>query len=258
MSGKLYAGVGGVARTVKHLYVGVGGTARKVKKLYAGVAGVAELVFSAEVTVTINGAPGETISYTGEASGSVTLDASGTSSSLTLDSGDYTFVGSISGYSKNVTLSDDGPVNVYPEGAIYWYGREIYPITVVKGGAVGSYSTSSDATKNTNSIHLSVSTRGDAGNTYYATAVTSDAIDTSGYSSIKVSTTAGSTAYTYSRTVGYKSGSGYGRFSTSTSGGTTTVTSPGTSTNLGATADATTVGPTYSISELTVHAIWME
>ena len=123
MSGKLYAGVGGVARKVKHLYVGVDSTARKVKRMYAGVSGVAELVFSSEITITLNGAPGETISYTGEASGNVTLNSSGIYAGLVLNSGNYTFTGSISGYSKNIDLDDDGTVNVYPDRALFWYGN---------------------------------------------------------------------------------------------------------------------------------------
>ena len=123
MSGAIYPGVGGVARKAKHIYVGVGGVARKVKRIYAGVGGVARLAFSSEVTVAVNGAPGETVSYAGEASGSVVLDSHGTYAGLVLDSGGYTFTGSVSGYSKAVTLSDDGTVNVYPDGAIFWYGN---------------------------------------------------------------------------------------------------------------------------------------
>jgi hypothetical protein len=48
MSGKMYVGVGGVAKKVKKMYVGVGGVAKAVKKIYIGVADVAKCIFSAE------------------------------------------------------------------------------------------------------------------------------------------------------------------------------------------------------------------
>lgn len=74
-------------------------------------------------TITVNGAPGETISYSGAATGSVKLDSTGTGTISDLDLGDYSFTGSVSGYTKDVTISKNGTVNVYPDGAIYWYGR---------------------------------------------------------------------------------------------------------------------------------------
>lgn len=45
---KTYAGVSGIARTVKKIYAGVNGTARQVKKVYAGVNGIARLVYVAD------------------------------------------------------------------------------------------------------------------------------------------------------------------------------------------------------------------
>jgi hypothetical protein len=79
---------------------------------------------STTVSCTINGAPGETISYSGAKLGSVTLDSSGTATVSNLPVGSYTFTGSISGYSKSVSVTASQAINVWPNGKIiYWYGR---------------------------------------------------------------------------------------------------------------------------------------
>lgn len=196
MSGAIYPGVGGVARKAKHIYVGVGGVARKVKRIYAGVGGVARLAFSSEVTVAVNGAPGETVSYTGEASGSVVLDSHGAYSGLVLDSGNYTFTGSVSGYSKAVTLSDDGTVNVYPDGALFWYGNgnasgdslwsklggwSHYGGHVPSGGNGGAGSSSQSVGANSISVNCSCQ----SSPTYYGgTSYSNNAVSLAGYSTI--------------------------------------------------------------------------
>ena len=85
-----------------------------------------------KVTVTVNGALGETIRYSGTSSGTIKLDNTGKKTGVQLDAGSYTFkssvasaLGSTSGtYSKTVTInSSTTTVNVYPDGAIYWYGN---------------------------------------------------------------------------------------------------------------------------------------
>lgn len=209
----------------------------------------------------IGGAVSETIEIKqdGVLVETVTTNSSGvTNSSIELLEGEYTLIGGISGHEQKIVVNKHGRYNCYPDGAVYWYGNEIYAMATQKGGKTGSYSTSSEATKNTNSIYMYVKTRGNAGSTYYASAYTTGAVDTSKYSYIKVKCTTGAAAYTNNKSVGYKSSAGYGRFSTTASTGTITITSPKTSTYLGANADATTYGAVYSKSGLTLHAIWME
>lgn len=76
-----------------------------------------------KVTVTVQGAPGETVTYSGTAAGSLVLDADGNATAL-LKRGTYTFKGSLSGYSMTCAVTGAQTVGVYPAGAIYWYGRE--------------------------------------------------------------------------------------------------------------------------------------
>lgn len=76
-------------------------------------------------TIVINGAVDETISWSGEASGSVSFDDGKCSAAgIALKPGNYVFTGSVSGYSKTVTLTEDTTVvSVYPDTAIFWYGN---------------------------------------------------------------------------------------------------------------------------------------
>ncbi len=88
MSKAAYAGVGGVARTVTNMYVGVNGVARRVIAGYVGVNGIAQQFWptgAAPVivpcTLSLHGAPGETIYWSdepldGETSGSATIVSS--------------------------------------------------------------------------------------------------------------------------------------------------------------------------------------
>lgn len=77
------------------------------------------------VTLTLRGAKNETVTYSGAATGSVTLPSSG-DKTVTLPTGNYTFTGSVSGWSgsKSIT-SATTELCVWPTGAkmIYWYGR---------------------------------------------------------------------------------------------------------------------------------------
>ena len=86
----------------------------------------------ATMTVLLNGAPNEVITYTGTQNDSITLDFTGVGS-LQLDAGVYTFSGGISGYQKTVEIRQDSIVNVWPNGTmVYWYGRKFYTPTASK------------------------------------------------------------------------------------------------------------------------------
>jgi len=138
-----------------------------------------------ETTFTINGAASETITISdnsGNSVATVTTDSTGAmttldginATSITLESGTYTFtssvanpVGETSGnYSKTVNVDGNTEmVNVYPDGALYWYG--VYPSSA--GSFTGyNYARSDDdgyntatqkptITNNTNDVYLKVS-----------------------------------------------------------------------------------------------------
>ncbi len=79
---------------------------------------------SSKVGVAVNGAVNEIISYSGASAGSIQLNVNGRGSINGLPAGVYTFTGSISGYSKTVTVDKNTSViNVYPDGALFWYGN---------------------------------------------------------------------------------------------------------------------------------------
>lgn len=90
---------------------------------------------SGSITFTVNGGYGETIRvYKGGVSaGTVALNAEGTGSIyLTGCSGKtIRFVGATSGYERSISAGSESQisVNVFPDGAIYWYGREFENLT---------------------------------------------------------------------------------------------------------------------------------
>lgn len=72
-----------------------------------------------EVSITIIGAPGETISYTG---GSIVLSSVGSATITTTPSN--TFTGSISGWSKTISnMVAGGTYLIMRDNPIYWYGN---------------------------------------------------------------------------------------------------------------------------------------
>ena len=84
--------------------------------------------------ITLKGIPNTTVTYTGDASGSVSLDASG-EASVVLSGGTYTFTNTvtigddtITAYTKTVAVTGDATVKLYPEGMIYWFGRMLTSI----------------------------------------------------------------------------------------------------------------------------------
>ena len=71
---------------------------------------------------------------------------------------EYTFVSSVSGYSRTVTISEDmSDVYVMPEGALYWYGNECTNISggFNKGNLLStSTNTGGSVTFNANNIYI--------------------------------------------------------------------------------------------------------
>ena len=115
-------------------------------------------------TFTVNGGHGETITIyeNGENIGTVTLDSTGTGT-VTLDNvGGKTlvFTGSLSGYERTIDVgsASEMTVNVYPDGAIYWFGRQFTELTggfaFQKGVGDSVYGTGTGS-MGTNSIVLS-------------------------------------------------------------------------------------------------------
>ena len=78
--------------------------------------------------VTILGAPGEKVTYSGEASGSVTLNSGG-SATLTMKGGFYNLSGSISAASgvtrNNIKVLPGSTVTMWPDNAkmVFWFCR---------------------------------------------------------------------------------------------------------------------------------------
>ena len=82
------------------------------------------------VTITVNGALSDKVSYSGTAEGSFNLNEKG-AGTVTLKVGAYTFVSQRSfttdfttRYSRNYTITTSTTtINFYPAGAIYWFGN---------------------------------------------------------------------------------------------------------------------------------------
>lgn len=166
------------------------------------------------VTLTLRGAKEDVITI--KDSNNVTVDtvtfASGQTTATTtitvpVGGGTYKFISSVakdttsgtSDYEKTVTLSDSASqtVNVYPSGALYWYGNEI-------GGLITSVATSWDAgftlkapslTKNTNSFTFT--TASDASGDTCGVVYVDGKVDLNSISSIKVNCSGTVGAYAY-------------------------------------------------------------
>jgi hypothetical protein len=212
-----------------------------------------------EVMCTFLGAPGETLTFKQNGTTVYTVTEN---TATEIKQGIYEVTGSISGYTKTITIKKAGAYNAYPAGAVYWYGREVYAMS-----AVVQYSESGmSASKDKNSIY--VQARYPNGGSYksrYAYACTSAKVDTSGYSTIKFK--AYPSWFTGERTrrvqLGYSSSQGYSYAGhTFTSAGSTSVysvTSPKSSVYLG--IGAYTASEDYKsvhTAAATLYAIWME
>ena len=130
------------------------------------------------VSVRLNGAPGEVITYSGGALGDVTLNSAGTAT-VDIPVGNYTFSGGVSGYSKSASIQSNDIVNVHPDRIIYWYGLEKQTI-----GHVG---VNGDATldKQTNLIYGYSSGWSSKNATFTST---ESAVDFTGYNTCKITT----------------------------------------------------------------------
>ena len=151
------------------------------------------------VTVTLNGGCNETITYTGTSSGSVVLN-NNCHNSVTIPVGTYTFTGSYSGSGTAVTqaVTANCTINVYPAGAVFWYGNgdesgeSLYSVTggftdsnYVPSGVTGS-SGGYQAGPNGNGLDHRVYTESQYQNGYHVTAFTKNAISMTGYSTLNV------------------------------------------------------------------------
>lgn len=106
-----------------------------------------------QVTLTLLGAPGEKVSWSGD--GYATLGADG-STVVQLDRGSYIFTGGVSGYSTGlIAVQRDGVVYVRPEKAAYWYGAKIAGDWVQMASATITY--------NANSMVITTRRTGDEG-----------------------------------------------------------------------------------------------
>ena len=101
-------------------------TTYKISEMAAAI-----LSISGGGTVSFHGAPYSTVSYTGAASGSVTLDQYGQGSAV-LTAGTYTFTNTVTigddsftAATKTVGIAGDMTVDLVPTGALYWYGLKI-------------------------------------------------------------------------------------------------------------------------------------
>lgn len=140
--------------------------------------------------VTICGAPGATVSWTGTAAGSAVLsaDAMSPTATVTLEKGNYTFTDSVSGWSQTVTVQDDMAVRLHPDGAVYWYGYK----TPLSGGMVvgktlaAAEGEASGVTENLNNVRYYLSGNS---NNHIGSYTNAAGIDLSSYSQLKVNVT---------------------------------------------------------------------
>ena len=115
--------------------------------------------------VTINAPKNSTVSWTGTESGSVSM-GSLTQASVTMKPGTYNFVCklTVNGaettiFSKTVAVTKGAVVNLYPDGALHWYGMTIHPL-IASGNVVPT------VTYNANSLHIEA--RPSGYDTYYS------------------------------------------------------------------------------------------
>lgn len=109
--------------------------------------------------VTINAPKNSTVSWTGTESGSISM-GSLTQASVTMKPGTCSFVCKlmVNGaettiFSKTAAVTKGAVVNLYPDGALYWYGMTIHQL-IASGDVVPT------VTYNANSLHVEASPSG--------------------------------------------------------------------------------------------------
>lgn len=262
----LYVKVSDAWKKSKDSYVKVSGAWKKAKEVYVKYNGV-WIVSKNVVAVKLQGAPSESITLkkgsTTIASGLATSTSGLTTDTLALEPGTYTATGSVSGYTATLNITAAGTYNVYPAGALYWYGLEVVPFTV---GLNQGYS-SAGAWKRTNYIDLYGWSNSNGATGSIAQARTTNTIDTSKYSKINYRINVTTIYEKYSQGTaqiryGHKTSTAYGTLpgSTLTSGNSTySITSPGTSTYLAVSAYTTWGGYSGNYqARCYVYAIWGE
>lgn len=96
------------------------------------------------VIVTIHSTYGSIVSWTGTETGSITVPTTATQVDVSLKQGTYTFVATLELDSETVTIhtttvsiGDITSVNMYPDGAVYWYGMPV--ASDIVAGAFGTF-----------------------------------------------------------------------------------------------------------------------
>ena len=110
--------------------------------------------------VTLRGPHGCVISWSGKESGSGTIPDNAWCYIAKLKAGTYTFVAKLTLdneeteiYSISTTISSDSLINMYPEGAVYWYGMPV--VGSIAQAYVGTFTKSSHYVSSTYDHSLS-------------------------------------------------------------------------------------------------------
>lgn len=129
-----------------------------------------------KVLCTFLGAVGEELTFSSKGK---TFGPYPENTEIELSQGDYYVTGSESGYTKRITVKAPGTYTAYPDGAIYWYGRELFPITAVgvNGSAV--------LERKTNCLYVYTSGQKTESATFTSTA---EPVDFTGYATCKIVT----------------------------------------------------------------------
>lgn len=155
-----------------------------------------DVSISYNTTFTVNGGHAETITVEdGETVlGTVTLDDAGTGEIVLngVTGKTLTFTGGLSGYVRTVEIANNAKemtVNVYPDGALYWYGREFeektggWKAAAMRPTALSGYTLIAPTlTKNTNNMTMKTT----GGSTRAGSVIHNNALDFSGYTVLNV------------------------------------------------------------------------
>lgn len=126
---------------------------------------------------TFLGAVGEILTFKQDGLAVATVQEG---TAIELKQGVYDVTGSKSGFTKRITVKNPGQYNVYPDGALYWYGREIVPFDFV---SMNNNSAFGSLTKNTDSMTLAYTCGWTK--TKAVAALTESKLDLSGYKTLR-------------------------------------------------------------------------